>query len=108
MFVRNFLMVRLRSEVLRRLERFLHLLGELVDPHVFKRNHRACFRRRARLENVSAANSRARIVAQNRIDALIATSYDRGTMSSPQRTRHLCHPDRTDSPDTPIKSEIEG
>ena len=33
MFVGNFLMVRLRSEVLRCLERLLHLLGELVDPH---------------------------------------------------------------------------
>jgi hypothetical protein len=29
-------MVRLRSEVLRRLERFLHLLSELVDPHYLK------------------------------------------------------------------------
>jgi len=36
MFVGDFLMVRLRSEVLRRLERFLHLLGELIDPHYLK------------------------------------------------------------------------
>src|SRR4029077_17134449 len=33
MLVADFLMIKLRSDVLRRLERFLHLLGELVDGH---------------------------------------------------------------------------
>jgi hypothetical protein len=30
------MLVRLRSEVLRALKRFLHLLRELVDPHIAK------------------------------------------------------------------------
>jgi hypothetical protein len=34
MLVADFLMIELRSDILRRLERFLHLLGELVDPHI--------------------------------------------------------------------------
>jgi hypothetical protein len=33
MLVRDFLMIKLRSDVLRGLERFLHFLGELVDAH---------------------------------------------------------------------------
>jgi hypothetical protein len=33
MLVADFLVIKLRSDVLRRLERFLHLLGEFVDPH---------------------------------------------------------------------------
>ena len=33
MLVADFLMIKLRSDVLRGLERFLHLLGELVDAH---------------------------------------------------------------------------
>jgi hypothetical protein len=36
MLVGDFLMVRLRSEVLRRLQGFLHFLSELVDPHYLK------------------------------------------------------------------------
>ena len=36
MLIRDFLLVGLRSEVLRPLERFLHLLGEFVDPHRLK------------------------------------------------------------------------
>src|SRR6202011_3211648 len=35
MFVGNFLMIELRSDILRRLQRLLHLLGELVDAHAF-------------------------------------------------------------------------
>jgi hypothetical protein len=33
MFVRNFLLAELRRHLLRRLERFLHLLGEFVRSH---------------------------------------------------------------------------
>ena len=33
MLIRNFLMIQLRSEILRRLQRLLHFLRELVDPH---------------------------------------------------------------------------
>src|SRR4029077_10545599 len=33
MLVTDFLMIKLRSDVLRGLERFLHFLGELVDAH---------------------------------------------------------------------------
>src|SRR5207302_1578161 len=36
MLVGNFLMIELRSDVLRRLQRFLHLLSELIDTHNFK------------------------------------------------------------------------
>jgi hypothetical protein len=33
MLVANFLMIELRSDILSRLQRFLHLLGELIDAH---------------------------------------------------------------------------
>jgi hypothetical protein len=33
MFVGNFLIIGLRSQILRRLQRLLHFLGELVDAH---------------------------------------------------------------------------
>jgi hypothetical protein len=33
MFVGDFLMIELRRDILRRLERFLHFLREPVDPH---------------------------------------------------------------------------
>jgi hypothetical protein len=33
MFIRDLLMIRLRSEILCRLQCFLHLLRELVDAH---------------------------------------------------------------------------
>jgi hypothetical protein len=36
MLVRDFLMIKLRSEVLCCLKRLLHLLSELVDPHYLK------------------------------------------------------------------------
>ena len=32
-FVGDFLMIELRSDILRSLERLLHLLGELIDAH---------------------------------------------------------------------------
>jgi hypothetical protein len=33
MFIRNFLMIKLRGNILRRLERLLHFLGKPVDAH---------------------------------------------------------------------------
>jgi hypothetical protein len=33
MLIRNFLVIGLRSEILRRLERLLHFLRELIDAH---------------------------------------------------------------------------
>jgi hypothetical protein len=36
MFIRQFLMVRVRRQVLRGLQRLLHLLREFLDPHASK------------------------------------------------------------------------